>query len=254
MENLSVEIINQLSDNYSYLLFNNNSSSSIIVDPAEANSIINILKKKNLNLDYIFITHHHSDHTSGLVKLVKEYPKVKIFSPSELYSLKINKISDGDILNTSLNEFKILSTPGHTLDHIVLCDYNNNFLFCGDVLFRLGCGRIFEGTFEQMQNSLQKLFRLPDKMIVFCGHEYTKNNLNFLEFIFKNNLILEKTKNKILKDLISNGRSIPFNLGEEKKCNPFLNQECEMGSEFKKRKKYSNTEFFRYLRERKDNF
>ena len=105
-----------------------------------------------------------------------------------------------------------------------------------------------------MQNSLQKLFRLPDKMIVFCGHEYTKNNLNFLEFIFKNNLILEKTKNKILKDLISNGRSIPFNLGEEKKCNPFLNQECEMGSEFKKRKKYSNTEFFRYLRERKDNF
>ncbi len=254
MENLSVEIINQLSDNYSYLLFNNNSSSSIIVDPAEANSIINILKKKNLNLDYIFITHHHSDHTSGVVNLVKEYPEVKIFSPSELYSLKINKISDGDILSTSLNEFKILSTPGHTLDHIVLCDYNNNFLFCGDVLFRLGCGRIFEGTFEQMQNSLQKLFRLPDKMIVFCGHEYTKNNLNFLEFIFKNNLILEKTKNKILKDLISNGRSIPFNLGEEKKCNPFLNQECEMGSEFKKRKKYSNTEFFRYLRERKDNF
>ncbi len=254
MENLSVEIINQLSDNYSYLLFNNNSSSSIIVDPAEANSIINILKKKNLNLDYIFITHHHSDHTSGVVNLVKEYPEVKIFSPSELYSLKINKISDGDLLSTSLNEFKILSTPGHTLDHIVLCDYNNNFLFCGDVLFRLGCGRIFEGTFEQMQNSLQKLFRLPDKMIVFCGHEYTKNNLNFLEFIFKNNLILEKTKNKILKDLISNGRSIPFNLGEEKKCNPFLNQECEMGSEFKKRKKYSNTEFFRYLRERKDNF
>ena len=254
MENLSVEIINQLSDNYSYLLFNNNSSSSIIVDPAEANSIINILKKKNLNLDYIFITHHHSDHTSGVVNLVKEYPEVKIFSPSELYSLKIDKISDGDVLSTSLNEFKILSTPGHTLDHIVLCDYNNNFLFCGDVLFRLGCGRIFEGTFEQMQNSLQKLFRLPDKMIVFCGHEYTKNNLNFLEFIFKNNLILEKTKNKILKDLNSNGRSIPFNLGEEKKCNPFLNQECEMGSEFKKRKKYSNTEFFRYLRERKDNF
>ena len=254
MQNLSVEIINQLSDNYSYLIFNNNNSSSIVIDPAEAKKIINLLKQKNLNLNYIFITHNHNDHTSGVLNLVKEYPQVKIFSPSDLYSLSINKIADGNILTTSLNEFKILSTPGHTLDHIVLCDYDNNFLFVGDVLFRLGCGRIFEGTFEQMHNSLQKIFRLPDEMKVFCGHEYTLNNLNFLEHIFKNNIILEKTKNKILKDLNYKGRSIPFNLGEEKKCNPFLNQECEMGSEFRKKNKYSNSEFFRYLRERKDNF
>tara|TARA_B100001029_G_C15026277_1_gene433836 strand:+ start:696 stop:1460 length:765 start_codon:yes stop_codon:yes gene_type:complete len=254
MQNLSVEIINQLSDNYSYLIFNNNNSSSIIIDPAEAEIIIDLLKQKKLDLDYIFITHHHKDHTSGVLNLLKEYPKVKIFSPSELNSLSINKISDGDILKTSLNEFNILSTPGHTLDHIVLCDYNNNLLFAGDVLFRLGCGRIFEGTFEQMHHSLQKLFNLPDEMKVFCGHEYTKNNLKFLEYIFKNNIILEKTKNKILKDLNSKGRSIPFNLGEEKKCNPFLNQECELGIEFKKRNNYSNSEFFRYLRERKDNY
>ena len=254
MENLSVEIINQLSDNYSYLLFNNNSSSSIIVDPAEANSIINILKKKNLNLDYIFITHHHSDHTSGVVNLVKEYPEVKIFSPSELYSLKINKISDGDLLSTSLNEFKILSTPGHTLDHIVLCDYNNNFLFCGDVLFRLGCGRIFEGTFEQMQNSLQKLLSLSDEMLVYCGHEYTLNNLKFLEHLFIQNDILESAKIQILKDLNSKKKSIPFILGDEKRLNPFLNPDCEIAAEFKQNNNYSNLEFFRYLREKKDNF
>ena len=210
--------------------------------------------EKNLNLDYIFITHHHSDHTSGVASLVKEYPQVKIYSPSDLYSLSINKISNGDIIKTSLNKFKILSSPGHTIDHIVLCDYNNNLLFVGDVLFRLGCGRIFEGTFEQMHNSLQNLLGLPNEMKVYCGHEYTINNLNFLEHVFKNNVILEETKNKILKDLNSKGRSIPFNLGEEKICNPFLNQECEMGSEFRKKNKYSNYELFRYLRERKDNF
>ena len=254
MRNLNVEIINQLSDNYCYLIFNNNNSSSIVIDPAESKNIIDLLKEKKLILDYIFITHHHSDHTSGVASLVKEYPQVKIYSPSDLYSLSINKISNGDIIKTSLNKFKILSSPGHTIDHIVLCDYNNNLLFVGDVLFRLGCGRIFEGTFEQMHNSLQNLLGLPNEMKVYCGHEYTINNLNFLEHVFKNNIILEETKNKILKDLNSKGRSIPFNLGEEKICNPFLNQECEMGSEFRKKNKYSNYELFRYLRERKDNF
>ena len=251
---ISVEIINQLSDNYSYLIYKNDNSSSIIIDPAEADKIINFLNIKKLNLDYMFITHHHSDHTSGVKDLVKEYPDVKIFSPSELDSLKTNIISEGDKIITTLNVFDIIKTPGHTLDHIVLCDNENNLLFVGDVLFRLGCGRIFEGTFEQMHHSLQKLFSLPDEMKVFCGHEYTQNNLKFLEYIFKNNIILEKTKNKILKDLNSKGRSIPFNLGEEKKCNPFLNQECELGIEFKKRNNYSNSDFFRYLRERKDNY
>jgi len=252
--NLSVEIIKQLSDNYSYLIFNNNNSSSIIIDPAEAGKIIDLLKKKKLNLDYIFITHHHSDHTSGVPDLIAEYPKVKIFSPSKLYSLSINKISDGDKIITPLNEFEILSAPGHTLDHVVLCDHNNNFLFVGDVLFRLGCGRVFEGTFEQMQNSLQKLFNLSDEMVVYCGHEYTLNNLKFLEHIFYKNDILKHTKKQISEDLNSKGQSIPFYLGEEKRCNPFLNQECEMASEFRIKNKYSDSEFFKYLREKKDNF
>ena len=254
MKNLSVQIINQLSDNYSYLIFNNKNSSSIIIDPAEAGNIIDLLKKKKLKLDYIFITHHHSDHTSGVLDLFKEYPEVQIYTPSELNSLSINKISDGNKIITSLNEFEILSAPGHTLDHIVLCDHNNNFLFVGDVLFRLGCGRVFEGTFEQMQNSLQKILDLSDEMTVYCGHEYTLSNLKFLEHIFNKNDILEHSKKQISEDLSASGRSIPFNLGEEKRCNPFLNQGCEMALEFRKKTKYSDSEFFKYLREKKDNF
>jgi len=251
---LSVEIINQLSDNYSYLIFNNDNSSSIIIDPAEADQIIDSLKKKKLSLDYIFITHHHSDHTSGVPGLVEKYPEVKIYSPSALNSLSINKISEGDKIITSLNEFEIISSPGHTLDHIILCDHKNNLLFVGDVLFRLGCGRVFEGTFEQMQNSLQKLLNFSDEMLVYCGHEYTLNNLKFLEHIFSQNEILENTKKIISTDLNSKGRSIPFYLGEEKKSNPFLNQKCEMASEFRIKNKYSDFEFFTYLRERKDKF
>ena len=251
---VSIEIIDQLNDNYSFLIFSNENNSGIVIDPAESDKILEVLKKKKLNLDYILITHHHSDHTSGVIDLVKAYPAVKVFSPSELNSISINKISDGNTFTTSLNKFEVIHAPGHTLDHIVLCDHENNLLFVGDVLFRLGCGRVFEGTLEQMQNSLLKLFNLPDKMLVYCGHEYTLNNLKFLEYTFKKNNILESEKNKIISDLNSKKTSIPFHLGDEKKCNPFLNQNCEMALELRSKNGYSDFEFFKYLRGKKDSF
>ena len=254
MKNLSVEVISQLSDNYCYAIYEKDCSSSIVIDPAEAEKIIYFLKEKKLNLEYIFITHHHSDHNSGVLDLIKKYPQVRIYSPSNLFSLPITTISQGDKIKTSINEFEIISTPGHTLDHVILCDHKNNFLFVGDVLFRLGCGRIFEGTLEQMQSSLQKILTFSDDMTVYCGHEYTINNLKFLENIFDKNKILEQIKKKIFEDINSNSKSIPFNLGEEKRCNPFLNQECEMSGEFKQKNKYSNLNFFKFLREKKDYF
>ena len=254
MTQINVEIINQLSDNYSYIIFNNSNSSSIVVDPSEDEKIIKVLKKKKLELEYILITHHHNDHTSGVLGLVKEYPQAKIYSPSELFSVTINKISNGDKIKTRLNEFQVFATPGHTLDHVVLCDTKNKLLFVGDVLFRLGCGRVFEGTIEQMHNSLNKLLNLSDNMTVYCGHEYTLNNLKFLEHLFVQNDILENTKKQILRDLKLKNKSIPFILGDEKRSNPFLNPKCEMASKLKKNNNYSNLEFFRYLREEKDNF
>ena len=251
---ISVEIINQLSDNYSYLISGNKDNSSIIIDPAESDKILTVLKKKKLNLNYIFITHHHSDHTSGVADLVRAYPEVKVFSPSELNSISVNVISDGNTITTNLNEFEIIHTPGHTLDHIVLYDLKNNLLFVGDVLFRLGCGRVFEGTLEQMHSSLIKLLDLSDRMLVYCGHEYTLNNLKFLEHIFKKNKILESVKKDIINDLNSKTRSIPFYLGDEKKCNPFLNQNCEIALELRSKNNYSDFEFFKYLRQEKDSF
>jgi len=215
---------------------------------------LDVLKKKKLNLNYIFITHHHSDHTSGVAGLVNAYPEVKIFSPSKLNSISVNLISDGNTITTNLNEFEVIHAPGHTLDHIILCDQKNNLIFVGDVLFRLGCGRVFEGTLEQMHNSLKKILNLSDKMLVYCGHEYTLNNIKFLEHIFKKNKLLENAKKYIISDLSLNKRSIPFHLGDEKKYNPFLNQNCEMALELRSENSYSDFEFFRYLREEKDSF
>ena len=185
---------------------------------------------------------------------MKKFPNAQIYSPSELSSLKINNISNNSKVTTTLNEFEIFSAPGHTLDHVVLCDFKNKLLFVGDVLFRLGCGRVFEGTLDQMHDSLNKILNLSDDMKVYCGHEYTLNNLMFLEDIFRENIDLEKVKKQILQDLETNNRTIPFVLGDEKKVNPFLNPNCAMSLKFKKDNNFSNLEFFRYLREKKDNF
>ena len=253
MIDIKIEIINQLKDNYSYLLHHDNSL-AIVIDPADDEKIINVLESKKLKLDSIFITHHHSDHTSGVLGLMKKFPHAQIYSPSELSSLKINNISNNNKVTTPINEFDIFSAPGHTLDHVVLCDFKNKLLFVGDVLFRLGCGRVFEGTLDQMHDSLNKILNLPDDMKVYCGHEYTLNNLMFLEDIFRENIDLEKVKKQILQDLETKNRTIPFVLGDEKKVNPFLNPNCEMSFKFKKDNNFSNLELFRYLREKKDNF
>jgi hydroxyacylglutathione hydrolase len=253
MIDIKIEIINQLKDNYSYLLYHDNSL-AIVIDPADDEKIINVLESKKLKLDSIFITHHHSDHTSGVLGLMKKFPHAQIYSPSELSSHKINNISNNNKVTTPINEFDIFSTPGHTLDHVVLCDFKNKLLFVGDVLFRLGCGRVFEGTLDQMHDSLNKILNLSDDMKVYCGHEYTLNNLMFLEDIFRENIDLEKVKKQILHDLETKNRTIPFVLGDEKKVNPFLNPNCEMSFKFKKNNNFSNLELFRYLREKKDNF
>ena len=253
MIDIKIEIINQLKDNYSYLLHHDNSL-AIVIDPADDEKIINVLESKKLKLDSIFITHHHSDHTSGVLGLMKKFPHAQIYSPSELSSLKINNISNNNKVTTPINEFDIFSAPGHTLDHVVLCDFKNKLLFVGDVLFRLGCGRVFEGTLDQMHDSLNKILNLSDDMKVYCGHEYTLNNLMFLEDIFRENIDLEKVKKQILHDLETKNRTIPFVLGDEKKVNPFLNPNCEMSFKFKKNNNFSNLELFRYLREKKDNF
>ena len=253
MSLISIKIINQLKDNYSFILYNNNKD-ALVIDPAESYPIIQYTNKINLNIKDIFITHHHKDHTNGVDGIIKNFPKANIYSPSSDIKNTRFVLSNNDEVNSHINSFKIISTPGHTLDHIVYYDNHNKILFCGDTLFRLGCGRIFEGTLNQMYSSLQKLNELDDDIIVYCGHEYTLTNLNFLEATLDKKNLYSNIRQKIEGELRLKQKSVPFKIDDEKKYNLFLNQESEVGEIVKKELKLESLGLFKYLREKKDNF
>ena len=222
LNNITVLVIKQLSDNYSYLITSQMNNHCIIVDPADANPIINMINKHNFNLKGILITHHHSDHTSGIEELL-EYKKVDVFSPNSKIYGTTKLVQDKYNIDFEFISFKIIATPGHTLDHIVYYSKNTKILFCGDLLFGYGCGRVFEGTFQQMLNSLNKIKNLSDDIKIYCGHEYTYKNLEFII----NELMNLKNKHTLLKSckesIEKKGSTMPFHLSHEKKWNPFLN-------------------------------
>jgi hydroxyacylglutathione hydrolase len=250
---MKVEIINQLKDNYSFVLYND-TLKSCVVDPADSNPILNFALENNLTIEDIFITHHHKDHTSGVKGILNAFPEVNVHSPSAKIKNTRFVLRDGDEVNSCLNTFRIIKTPGHTLDHIIYYDENNSVLFCGDTLFRLGCGRVFEGTLNEMFNSLKKINELDKNTIIYCGHEYTISNLNFLEKTLKKESAYLTVRNKINDDLINKGKSVPFLLEDEKQYNLFLNQNSKIGTIIKKELGFTDFELFAYLRKAKDSF
>ena len=250
---MKVEIINQLKDNYSFVLYND-TLKSCVIDPADSNPILNFALENNLTIEDIFITHHHKDHTSGVKGILNAFPEVNIHSPSAQIENTRFVLRDGDEVNSCLNTFRIIKTPGHTLDHIIYYDENNGVLFCGDTLFRLGCGRVFEGTLNEMFNSLQKINEFDKNTIIYCGHEYTLNNLNFLEKTLKKESSYLTVRNKINDDLNNKGKSVPFLLEDEKRYNLFLNQNSKLGTIIKKELGFTDFELFAYLRKAKDSF
>ena len=250
---MKVEIINQLKDNYSFVLYND-TLKSCVIDPADSNPILNFALENNLTIEDIFITHHHKDHTSGVKGILNAFPEVNIHSPSAQIENTRFVLRDGDEVNSCLNTFRIIKTPGHTLDHIIYYDENNGVLFCGDTLFRLGCGRVFEGTLNEMFNSLKKINELGKNTIIYCGHEYTISNLNFLEKTLKKQSAYLTVRNKINDDLNNKGKSVPFLLEDEKHYNLYLNQNSQLGSMIKKELGFTDFELFAYLRKAKDSF
>ncbi len=253
VKDIEIKIVDQLSDNYSYIIYSLNKKEALIVDPAESKPIIKYLKRKNLSLEGILITHHHSDHTSGINDLLSLKP-VNVYSPHSRILGTTNLIKDRDNIIFNFIDFKVIATPGHTLDHIVFHCEKHNLLFSGDTLFSLGCGRVFEGSYEQMFQSLQTLNHLPDKTIVYCGHEYTQKNYIFLSSIFSNNEDLINYKNIIDSRLKNTMRTVPFMLGEEKIVNPFLASQKTAYKNFIKTNNFDELNFFKHVRSLKDNY
>ena len=207
---MKIEIIPCLSDNYSYLIIEKDTNTVSIIDPSEFSTCDKVIKKYK-KLDYILNTHHHADHVDGNLQLKKKYnskilgfigdkdriPGIDIFLKENQYQ----KI--GGLL------FKVIFIPGHTRGHIAFYFEKEKVVFTGDTLFSLGCGRVFEGTHVDMLNSLNKLRILPPETKAYCGHEYTKTNLDFCLKYDPNNTFLKEKSKEINSKLINNLATIP---------------------------------------------
>ena len=239
---MKIEIIKCLQDNFTYLIIDKKTQIACVVDPSEAAPIIKFLQNKKINLKYILNTHHHHDHVGGNIELKKKYDcNVIGFKGDKDRIPEIDTLlEDNQIWKKDNFEAKIYHVPGHTSGHIAFHFFKEKKLFIGDTLFSLGCGRIFEGTNEEMFNSLNRIKKIPDDTEIYCGHEYTLQNSKFCLAHDSTNLNL---KNKILeieRKLKDGLPTIPTFLKDELKCNIFL--------------KAKDVKSFSKLRDLKDNF
>ena len=231
-------------DNYIWVL--QSGSDISVIDPGDASPVIELINTNKLNLVDILLTHHHFDHVGGTLELKKQIDG-KVYGPAgNIEGIDIH-VSENDIVKTLDYEFSVLETPGHTLDHIAYVEKQKNLVFCGDTLFSGGCGRIFEGTFEQMHNSIQKLNQLNPKTLIYCAHEYTQSNLKFVLSEIADEFIEDYLK-KISACRLKGDISIPTTLELERKINPFLLDIIPSSL-----KGLSKLEQFTELRTRKDN-
>ena len=253
---INIEPIKAFNDNYIWLATTN--EGSIVIDPGEAHKTIKYLKENDLNLDAILITHHHFDHTGGIEDMLK-FRNVDVYGPVNNIPSINKQLRDGDLFSVIGIDFKIIEIPGHPLDHIAFFSENNGnpVLFCGDTLFSSGCGRVFEGTFEQMHKSILKLKSLPSNTKIYSGHEYTQSNLKFAMEVEPLNQKLISRYNDV-QDLLNKGiPTLPTTLELELEVNPFLRcQAREVQNSVVKQFNTSNheDEIFKALRQWKDNF
>ena len=222
-----------LNDNYVWVIIYDNKT--VVIDPGSASEVINFHQKNNLTITNILITHRHNDHIDGVQELMGKYSPVVYAPYHQSFNFKYTVVKDKDVVSLFNDQlsFEVMHVPGHTLEHVVY--HGSKMLFCGDTLFSFGCGRVFEGTLEQMHKSLKKISKIDCLSKVYCTHEYTKNNLRFLSSYFKNDKLYQSN----LKKLENIAITVPSLLKDELEFNPFLN---------------SNLDDFKAIRKAKDLF
>lgn len=226
---LTISAINAFNDNYIWVLQQGSLSQVYVVDPGDANVVISYLETHQLSLVGILLTHHHRDHTGGISKLV-EYAKtfshcIKVYGPqNEIINGLTVPLNPEPTMELSLPFLKakiqVLSVPGHTAGHIAYVI--EDALFCGDTLFSAGCGRLFEGTPQQMLHSLTQLAKLPINTKVYCAHEYTLANLKFALTVDPNNTTLKSYALQVEQIRAQGQATIPSTIAVERAINPFL--------------------------------
>ena len=253
---MQVQPILCLKDNYAYIISDKNFKTVGVIDPSEANPVIQFLKKNDLKLSYILNTHHHFDHIGGNIELKKKFNcKIVGFKDDQHRIPGIDiMLKNDEIWTFGSSKVKIIHIPGHTLGHICFFFEKEKIAFTGDTLFSLGCGRIFEGSHKQMLESLNKIKNLPKNTKIYCGHEYTYKNAEFCIEHDKDNINLQE-KFKIIKKLrTENLPTIPTTLEEELKSNIFLrcdHNDLKIKLNMKNRE---DIEVFTKVRDLKDSF
>ena len=253
---ISISQLPVLSDNYIYILRDDNADLTAVVDPAETAPVVDFLKEKKWSLNFVINTHHHWDHVGGNLELKKKYG-AKIVGPrqdAERIPGIDESLGDGDTFVFGSDQARVFDTPGHTKGHIVYYFENSRALFCGDTLFSLGCGRLFEGTPNQMWKSLSKLKDLPSDTLVYCAHEYTQANGEFALTVDPKNLELQAMVRDIAEKRQNQKPTVPSVLGDEFECNPFLRADQHSIREALGKPTASDVEVFAEIRKRKDNF
>lgn len=214
----TISSIPAFKDNYIWLL--RKGQRAFVVDPGDAAPVIERLDAEGLTLEGILVTHHHPDHQGGIAALVARWQPAVHAPAGESITGRTHPLHGGEQIEVLGERLQVLAVPGHTLGHLAY--YVPGALFCGDTLFGAGCGRLFEGSPEQMLASLTALAALPDDTAVYCAHEYTAMNLPFAQAVEPGNPDIAARAARVAKQRAAGLPTVPLVLGEEKTTNPFL--------------------------------
>jgi hydroxyacylglutathione hydrolase len=249
-----IRLFSCLNDNFGYLIHDPATTATASIDAPEAGPIVKALEREGWTLTDILVTHHHHDHVGGVAELKQKY-NCRVVAPHDK-SAKIANVDlragHGDVVKVGGLLARVLETPGHTLDHVSYVFDNEKAVFAADTLFSIGCGRVFEGTYPMMWDSLLKLRALPDDFKLYCGHEYTASNTKFALTIEPENPVLKARAEEVKRQREANKPTIPTLLGEEKKANVFLRADEPSVAASVRMKDRSAAEIFGELRERKN--
>lgn len=221
---MDIHLVPAFNDNYIYLLRDADTGHVGVVDPGDPAPVAAVLEQRGWRLTHIFNTHHHADHVGGNHALKQRYGCPVIGARADVGRIQDMEtcLDEGETISFGSHTARVIAVPGHTSGHIAFHFADAGALFCGDTLFALGCGRLFEGTPEQMWDSLCKLRSLPDDTRVYCGHEYTLSNARFAVTVDPENAELAARAREV-KALRDRGEpTIPTTIGLERRTNPFL--------------------------------
>ncbi|WP_315764613.1 MULTISPECIES: hydroxyacylglutathione hydrolase [unclassified Bradyrhizobium] len=249
-----IRVFTCLSDNFGYLIHDPATGATASVDAPDAAPIIRELNAQGWRLTDILITHHHHDHVGGVAELKEAYG-CRVVAPHDKSTKIANvdqRVAHGDVVRVGELLARVLETPGHTLDHVAYVFDTEKALFAADTLFSIGCGRVFEGSYPMMWDSLLKLRALPDDFKLYCGHEYTASNVKFALTVEPDNAALQARAEEVTRLRAAGRPTIPALLGDEKKANVFLRADDPAVAIKLRMKGASAEEVFGELRERKN--